>query len=127
MKVPSLGSGGNHIVDRRARGGGNSSYRWEGILIVADHPLTNRLVEGSGNVGANLFLTGARIEIERRMPLPALTATVRLAARAVPQYQIAPQKRLVGQELSGAGACVSLLDRMLRSRNHSYLLCWHGN
>ena len=32
-----LGSGGNHIVNRRARGGGNSNCRWEGILIVADH------------------------------------------------------------------------------------------
>jgi len=37
MKVPSLGSGGNQIVNRLARGGGNSNCRWQGILIVADH------------------------------------------------------------------------------------------
>src|SRR5208283_4004947 len=32
-----LGFRGNHIVNRRARGGGNSNCRWAGILIVADH------------------------------------------------------------------------------------------
>src|SRR5271157_5592244 len=33
-----LGLRGNHIVNRQARGGGNSNCRWEGILIVADQP-----------------------------------------------------------------------------------------
>src|SRR5271157_4764411 len=32
-----LGLRGNHIVNRQARGGGNSNCRWAGILIVADH------------------------------------------------------------------------------------------
>src|SRR5208283_4844239 len=32
-----LGFRGNHIVNRQARGGGNSNCRWAGILIVADH------------------------------------------------------------------------------------------
>jgi hypothetical protein len=36
MGVPSLCSGGNQIVNRRARGGGNSNCRWRGNLIVAD-------------------------------------------------------------------------------------------
>jgi hypothetical protein len=31
-----LGLRGNHIVNRQARGGGNSNCRWAGILIVAD-------------------------------------------------------------------------------------------
>src|SRR5208337_56015 len=31
-----LGFRGNHIVNRQARGGGNSNCRWAGILIVAD-------------------------------------------------------------------------------------------
>jgi hypothetical protein len=31
-----LGLGGNHIVNRQARGEGNSNCRWAGILIVAD-------------------------------------------------------------------------------------------
>jgi hypothetical protein len=34
-----LGSRGNQIVNRQARGGGNSNSRWQGILIVADHGL----------------------------------------------------------------------------------------
>jgi hypothetical protein len=33
-----LGLRGNHIVNRQARGGGNSNCRWAGILIVADQP-----------------------------------------------------------------------------------------
>jgi hypothetical protein len=74
------------------------------------NPLANRFMEGPGNVGANLLLARARVEIEGRMPLPALAPAVGLTAGAVPQYQIAPQKRLVGQELSGAGACVSFLE-----------------
>jgi hypothetical protein len=32
-----LGTRGNQIVNRQARGGGNSNCRWQGILIVADH------------------------------------------------------------------------------------------
>src|SRR5208337_625978 len=35
-----LGLRGNHIVNRQARGGGNSNCRWAGILIVADHLAT---------------------------------------------------------------------------------------
>jgi hypothetical protein len=31
-----LWSGGNQIVNRRARGGGKSNCRWRGNLIVAD-------------------------------------------------------------------------------------------
>ena len=68
-------------------------------------PLANRFMEGLGNVGANLLLTRTGVEIESRMPLPALAAAVRLTARSVSQYQIAPKKGLVGQELNGAGAC----------------------
>src|SRR5208283_4738244 len=34
-----LGFRGNHIVNRQARGGGNSNCRWAGILIVADQTL----------------------------------------------------------------------------------------
>jgi hypothetical protein len=78
-------------------------------------PLANCFMKGLGNVGANLLLARPGIEIESRMPLPALAATVRLTAQFVSQYQIAPQKRLVGQELSSAGACVSFLDRVLGS------------
>ena len=78
-------------------------------------PLANRFVEGPGNVGANLLLTRTGVEIESRMPLSALAAAVGFAARAISQYQIAPKKGLVGQELSGAGACVSLLDGVLSS------------
>src|SRR5271157_2138438 len=36
MTVPSLGSGGNHTVNQRARGEGDSDCRWAGNLIVAD-------------------------------------------------------------------------------------------
>src|SRR5208282_303879 len=36
-----LGLRGNHIVNRQARGGGNSNCRWAGILIVADHQEPN--------------------------------------------------------------------------------------
>jgi hypothetical protein len=43
---PLLGSGENHIVNRRARGGGNSDCRWEGILIVADQ-LQSKMVKGA--------------------------------------------------------------------------------
>src|SRR5208283_453710 len=41
-----LGFRGNHIVNRRARGGGNSNCRWAGILIVADHLTTLGSSEG---------------------------------------------------------------------------------
>lgn len=78
-------------------------------------PLANRFMESPGNVGANLLLTRPGIEIERWMSLPALAAAVRLPARAVSQYQIAPKKGLVGQELSSAGASLSFLDRVLSS------------
>ena len=61
------------------------------------NPLTNRLVERPGDGGANLFLTRAGVEIERRMLEPALTATVGLAAGAVAEYQRAAKKGLVGQ------------------------------
>lgn len=74
------------------------------------NPLANRFMEGPGNVGTNLLLTRARVEVESRMPLPALATAVGFTAGAVSQYQIAPQKGLVGQELSGAGACVSFLE-----------------
>jgi hypothetical protein len=30
-------SRGNQIVNKQARGGGNSNCRWQGILKVADH------------------------------------------------------------------------------------------
>jgi len=74
------------------------------------NPLANRFMKGPGNVGANLLLTRARVEVESRMPLPALATAVGFTAGAVSQYQIAPQKGLVGQELSGAGVCVSFLE-----------------
>ena len=72
-------------------------------------PLADRVVEGPGNVGANLP-TGAGVEIECRMLLAPLAAAVGLAARAVAKHQRAAEKGLVGQELSGAGTRVSLLD-----------------
>jgi hypothetical protein len=78
-------------------------------------PLANRFMEGLGNVGANLLLTRTGVEIESRVPLPALAAAVGLTAGAIPQYQIAPEKRLIGEELSGTGACVPFLDRVLGS------------
>ncbi len=37
----------NHIVNRQARGGGNSSCRWEGILIVADQGTTPSISYGA--------------------------------------------------------------------------------
>src|SRR5208282_1016715 len=37
-----LGLRGNHIVNRQARGGGNSNCRWAGILIVADQSESSR-------------------------------------------------------------------------------------
>src|SRR5208282_1779420 len=40
-----LGLRGNHIVNRQARGGGNSNCRWAGILIVADHPTSPRRIK----------------------------------------------------------------------------------
>jgi hypothetical protein len=79
------------------------------------NPLANSFMEGPWNVGANLLLARTGIEIQSRMPLPALAATVGLTTRAVPQYQIAPEKRLIGEELSGTGACVPFLDRVLGS------------
>jgi hypothetical protein len=78
-------------------------------------PLANRFMEGPGNVSANLLLIRTGVEIEGRMPLPALAAAVRLTARFVSQYQIASKKGLVGQELSGAGSGLSFLDRVLCS------------
>jgi hypothetical protein len=55
MKVPSLGSGGNQIVNRQARGGGNSNCRWQGILIVADHAEMSCVLTGdTGKFGALL-------------------------------------------------------------------------
>ena len=44
------------------------------------NPLANRFMEGLGNVGANLLLAGTGVEIESRVPLPALAATVGLTA-----------------------------------------------
>jgi hypothetical protein len=52
------------------------------------NPLANRFMKGPGNVGANLLLTRARVEVESRMPLPALATAVGFTARAVSQYQI---------------------------------------
>jgi hypothetical protein len=78
-------------------------------------PLANRFMEGLGNVGADLLLIRTGVEIESRVALAALAAAVRFTARAIPQYQIAPKKGLVGQELSSAGAYVSFLDRVLSS------------
>jgi hypothetical protein len=78
-------------------------------------PLANRFVEGVGNVGAELLLIRTGVEIESRVALAALAAAVRFTARAIPQYQIAPKKGLVGQELSSARAYVSFLDRVLSS------------
>jgi hypothetical protein len=78
-------------------------------------PLANRFVEGVGNVGAELLLIRTGVEIESRVALAALAAAVRFTARAIPQYQIAPKKGLVGQELSSARAYVSFLARVLSS------------
>ena len=47
------------------------------------NPLANRFMEGPGNVGADLLLTRACVEIESRMPLPALATAVGLTAGAV--------------------------------------------
>jgi hypothetical protein len=43
-------------------------------------PLTNCFVESPGNVGANLLLARTGVEVERRMPLPALAAAIGLTA-----------------------------------------------
>src|SRR5271157_1434413 len=40
-----LGFRGNHIVNRQARGGGNSNCLWAGILIVADHTVADEADE----------------------------------------------------------------------------------
>src|SRR5262249_47362080 len=57
MEVPSLGSGGNHIVNKQARGGGNSNCRSKGILIVADQARHAGLCRGSARSRAGTVLT----------------------------------------------------------------------
>jgi hypothetical protein len=51
------------------------------------NPLADHLVEGPGDVGTNLLFPQARVEIESRMLLPALAATIVLAAGTVTQHQ----------------------------------------
>ncbi len=45
-----LGQRGNRIVNKRARGGGKSSCRWQGNLVVADHTF-----DANGDVARALF------------------------------------------------------------------------
>src|SRR5208282_4608240 len=76
-----LGLRGNHIVNRQARGGGNSNCRWAGILIVADHSLFSRLASWSGGrphwAAAHLYAVRGVRRVERSSG----SATPRVASR----------------------------------------------
>jgi hypothetical protein len=74
-----LGLRGNHIVNRQARGGGNSNCRWAGILIVADHTQNDLLF------GMIAFRTGAveADQLAETCALGSADGSVSLADRLV--------------------------------------------
>jgi hypothetical protein len=67
------------------------------------------LVEGRRDVDANPLVARAGMKVESGMLLASPTPAVGFAAGAVLKDQRATQHGFVGEELDGAGSCVSLL------------------
>jgi hypothetical protein len=84
--------------------------------------LADRVVEGLGDIGADLPAARASVEIEGRMLLPASASAVGLATAAESHHQRAPEHGFVGEELSGARACLAFLTGALSPRSHRGLL-----
>jgi hypothetical protein len=80
------------------------------------------VVEVRGDVGADLPARGAVVEIESGMPLAALAAARGLATGPLPQDERAAEDGFVGEDLSGARACLALGGGALSPRSHGGLL-----
>jgi len=71
-------------------------------LAAGLDPVSDRVVQGRGDVGTEPLVAQAGVKIESGMLLAALAAAVGFAAGTVLENQRAAEQRFVGEELDGA-------------------------